>query len=174
MALISIAGIGAFNTLQYIALERTQALNALLLQSSGPLFVAIWSLMLLGIRLTLKQALGLAYPCSACWRSCSGRRSALAAIEFNDGDLLFILALAIFGFYSVMALKRPDIHRMSFLAFTFGCGAAVQIPLVIWEMKVRPLMQIDASEPAGAGLRDGVSLDAGLSVLQSRRAADRR
>lgn len=144
MALISIAGIGAFNTLQYIALERTQALNALLLQSSGPLFVAIWSLMLLGIRLTLKQALGLSVSLLGVLAILlKGDVSALAAIKFNDGDLLFILALAIFGFYSVMALKRPDIHSMSFLAFTFGCGAAVQIPLVIWEMKVRPLMQID-------------------------------
>jgi len=144
MALIAVAGIGAFNTLQYIALERTQALNALLLQSSGPLFVAIWSLMLLGIPLTLKQALGLSVSLLGVLAILlKGDVGALAAIKFNDGDLLFILALAIFGFYSVMSLKRPDIHSMSFLAFTFGCGAFVQIPLVIWEMKVRPLMQID-------------------------------
>jgi len=144
MVLISIAGIGAFNTLQYFALERTNALNILLLQSSGPLFVAIWSLMLLGIPLTLKQALGLSVSLLGVLAILlKGDVGALAAIKFNDGDLLFILALAIFGFYSVMSLKRPDIHSMSFLAFTFGCGAFVQIPLVIWEMKVRPLMQID-------------------------------
>lgn len=144
MLLISITGIGAFNTLQYIALERTQALNALLLQSSGPLFVAIWSLMLLGIRLTLKQALGLLVSLLGVLAILlKGDIGALAAIRFNDGDLLFILALAIFGFYSVMALKRPDIHSLSFLAFTFGCGAVVQIPLVAWEVMARPLMQLD-------------------------------
>jgi drug/metabolite transporter (DMT)-like permease len=144
LLLISITGIGAFNTLQYIALERTQALNALLLQSSGPLFVAIWSLMLLGIRLTLKQALGLLVSLAGVLAILlKGDPGALAAIRFNDGDLLFILALAIFGFYSVMTLKRPDIHGMSFLAFTFGCGAVVQIPFVAWEMMARPLMQLD-------------------------------
>src|SRR3954471_9419578 len=37
MILLSVTGIGAFNTLQYWALEHTQALNTLLLQSAGPL-----------------------------------------------------------------------------------------------------------------------------------------
>src|SRR3954466_16245309 len=59
MIVLSITGIGAFNTLQYWALEHTQALNTLLLQSAGPLFVAVWSLVLLGVRLTLAQACGI-------------------------------------------------------------------------------------------------------------------
>jgi drug/metabolite transporter (DMT)-like permease len=60
MIFLSIIGIAAFNTLQYWALEHTQALNTLLLQSAGPLFVAVWSLILLGVRLTLAQAGGIA------------------------------------------------------------------------------------------------------------------
>src|SRR2546430_12351037 len=60
MIVLSITGIGAFNTLQYWALEHTQALNTLLLQSAGPLFVAMWSLILLGVRLTPAQASGIA------------------------------------------------------------------------------------------------------------------
>src|SRR3954464_15517969 len=59
MIVLSIAGIGAFNTLQYWALEHTEALNTLLLQSAGPLLVAGWSLVLLGVRLTLAQAAGI-------------------------------------------------------------------------------------------------------------------
>src|SRR6201997_2453861 len=56
MIVLSITGIGAFNTLQYWALEHTQALNTLLLQSAAPLVVALWSLILLGVRLTPMQA----------------------------------------------------------------------------------------------------------------------
>ena len=59
MIVLSITGISAFNTLQYWALEHTQALNILLLQSAGPLLVAVWSLILLGVRLTPAQALGI-------------------------------------------------------------------------------------------------------------------
>src|ERR1700750_3092997 len=58
MIVLSVTGIGAFNTMQYWALEHTQALNTLLLQSAGPLVVAVWSLLLLGVRLTLAQAAG--------------------------------------------------------------------------------------------------------------------
>src|SRR5919201_972392 len=58
MIVLSLTGIGAFNTLQYWALEHTQALNTLLLQSAGPLVVAVGSLLLLGVRLTLAQDAG--------------------------------------------------------------------------------------------------------------------
>src|SRR5260370_27803459 len=60
MIVLSVTGIGAFNTLQYWALEHTHALNTLLLQSAGPLFVAMWSLILLVVRLPPAQASGIA------------------------------------------------------------------------------------------------------------------
>ena len=57
--------------------------------------------------------------------------------------MIFTVALAIFGFYSVLTLKRPAIHGLSFAAFTFGCGAACLIPLLIWELLARPAMQLN-------------------------------
>jgi drug/metabolite transporter (DMT)-like permease len=144
MVLLSVTGIGAFNTMQYWALEHTQALNTLLLQSAGPLFVAGWALVLLGIRLTLAQAGGIALSLAGVLVILlHGDLTTLKNIEFNRGDLIFILALAVFGLYSVLSLKRPKIHGLSFVGFTFGCGAAVLIPLLIWEMFTRPLMQLN-------------------------------
>jgi drug/metabolite transporter (DMT)-like permease len=144
MILLSLTGIAAFNALQYWALEYTQALNALLLQSSGPLFVAGWSLVLLGIRLTLAQTLGVAVSLTGVLVILlHGDLTAIAAIDFNRGDLIFTVALLIFGFYSVVSLKRPAIHGLSFVAFTFGCGAACLIPPLILELLWRPAMQFD-------------------------------
>jgi len=146
MIVLSITGIGAFNTLQYWALEHTQALNTLLLQSAGPLVVAVWSLALLGIRLTLAQAAGVLLSMAGVLIILMhGDLTKLSNIEFNHGDLIFLIALAIFGFYSVLSLKRPNIHALSFVAFTFGAGAACLIPLFIWELFARPLMRIDAA-----------------------------
>jgi drug/metabolite transporter (DMT)-like permease len=51
----------------------------------------------------------------------------------------------IFGLYSVLTLKRPEIHGLSFAGFTFGCGAACLIPLLIWELLSRPVMQLDTA-----------------------------
>jgi drug/metabolite transporter (DMT)-like permease len=145
MITLSLTGIGAFNTLQYWALEHTQALNTLLLQSAGPLVVAVWSLILLGVRLTLSQAIGVLLSLTGVLVILMhGDLTALSAIQFNKGDLIFLVAMAIFGFYSVLTLKRPAIHGLSFVAFTFGCGAACLFPLLIWELCSRPIMTVDA------------------------------
>jgi drug/metabolite transporter (DMT)-like permease len=146
MIVISVTGIGAFNTLQYWALEYTQALNTVLLQSAGPLIVAIWSLILLGVRITLAQAFGVVLSLiGVLVILLHGDLTTLTSVEFNKGDIIFMAALVIFGFYSVLSLKRPAIHGLTFAAFTFGCGAACLIPLVIWEMLSRPLMTLNVS-----------------------------
>ena len=138
MIVLSVTGIGAFNTLQYWALEHTQALNTLLLQSAGPLVVAVWSLILLGVRLTLAQAAGVVLSLAGVLVILlHGDLTALKSIEFNKGDIIFTVALVIFGLYSVLSLKRPEIHGLSFVGFTFGCGAACLIPLWIWELYSR-------------------------------------
>jgi drug/metabolite transporter (DMT)-like permease len=146
MIVLSVTGIAAFNTLQYWALEHTQALNTLLLQSAGPLFVAVWSLILLGVRLTLAQAGGIVLSLTGVLVILlHGDLTALKSIEFNEGDIIFTGALAIFGLYSVLSLKRPEIHGLSFVGFTFGCGAACLLPLWIWELLSRPVMQLDTT-----------------------------
>ena len=145
MVLVSVVGISAFNTLQYWALEHTQALNTLLLQSAAPLIVAVWSLILLGVRLTLAQAIGVLLSLTGVLVILlHGDLSALSNIAFNEGDLIFTAAMVVFGLYSVLTLKRPAIHGLSFVAFTFGCGAACLIPLLIWELLTRPVMALDA------------------------------
>src|SRR5215475_7855120 len=107
MILISIVGIGMFNTLQYWALEYTTALNTLLLQSAGPLIVAIWSLILLGVRLTLAQAIGVLLSLfGVLIILMHGDLTALSNISFNRGDLIFLFAMVVFSLYSVLTLKR--------------------------------------------------------------------
>src|SRR4030088_2690980 len=146
MIVLSVTGIGAFNTLQYWALEHTQALNTLLLQSAGPLFVAVWSLILLGVRLTLAQAGGIVLSLTGVLVILlHGDLTALKSIAFNKGDIIFTVALVIFGLYSVLSLKRPEIHGLSFVGFTFGCGAACLVPLWIRELFSRPVVQLDAA-----------------------------
>jgi len=146
MIFLSIIGISAFNSMQYWALEYTTALNTLLLQSAGPLIVAVWSLLLFGVRMTLAQACGVALSLTGVLVILlHGDLTALTSIEFNKGDLIFIVALTIFGLYSVLSLKRPQIHGLSFVAFTFGCGALCLIPLLIVELFTRPVMQLNTA-----------------------------
>jgi drug/metabolite transporter (DMT)-like permease len=145
MILVSITGVAVFNTLQYWALEYTTALNTLLLQSAGPLVVAVWSLVLLGVRLTLAQAIGVLLSLTGVLVILMhGDLTALSNINFNKGDLIFLVAMTIFSLYSVLTLKRPAIHGLSFAAFTFGTSTLFLIPLLIIELLTRPVMALDA------------------------------
>ena len=50
LTILTLTGISAYNTLAYWSLQYTQAINGLLLQSTGPLLVAVWAMLLFGDR----------------------------------------------------------------------------------------------------------------------------
>src|SRR5262245_32268314 len=52
---LALSGIAIYHVLSYYALGKTQAINALLIQSAGPLFIALWGLVLYGTRLSGRQ-----------------------------------------------------------------------------------------------------------------------
>lgn len=134
LTLLSLTGLAGYNAIAYLGLQSTQALNALLIQSSGPLFVALWSLILLGIRLTWPQTIGIGISLLGVLTILSrGQPEILTAIHLNRGDLLVTLGMVVFGIYSVLAMKRPAIHPLAFVAFTSGYGTLLLIPAVIVE-----------------------------------------
>src|SRR6202051_4960639 len=124
MALLALVGFTAYNTMAYYGLQFTTAINGLLLQSIGPLCVALWTFALFGDRLTLRQAGGICVSLTGVIVIiCRGSLAGLIGINFNQDDLWFILALLIYGFYTAMLRKRPLMHPLSFLAAIMGIGA---------------------------------------------------
>src|SRR5271170_3015561 len=90
MVALSATGFALNNALSYWGLQFTQALNALLIQSSGPLFVALWSLVLFGVRLTWAQIAGIVLSFAGVLTIIlHGDLAALAGIQFNKGDVMF-------------------------------------------------------------------------------------
>ncbi|MFZ5733428.1 MAG: DMT family transporter [Pseudomonadota bacterium] len=137
MIVLSATGFAANNALSYAGLQYTEALNALLIQSSGPLFVAMWALVLFGVRLTVGQALGITLSLIGVLTIIlRGDLTALASIKFNIGDLMFAGALLVFGLYSALMPKRPAVHLLSLITFTTGCGALLLLPFLLWEVSI--------------------------------------
>jgi drug/metabolite transporter (DMT)-like permease len=135
MLLLSASGFAYNNAASYLALQYTQALNALLIQSSGPLFVALWALLLFGVRLTLAQLAGILISLTGVLTILlRGDWTALAAIHFNKGDLLFASAVLAFGLYSAVMTRRPVTHPLSLITFTMACGSIMLVPFAAWEM----------------------------------------
>ena len=131
---LSATGFAFNNALSYWALQYTQALNALLIQSSGPLFVALWSLALFGVRLTWAQLAGIVISLAGVLTIIlHGDLSALAGIQFNKGDVMFASAVLAFGLYSALMPRRPKTHPLSLIWFTTGCGALLLLPFSAWE-----------------------------------------
>ena len=145
MAVLSATGFAINNALSYWALQHTQALNALLIQSSGPLFVALWSLLLFGLRLTWAQLAGIAISLAGVLTIVlRGDFAALAAIQFNKGDVMFAAALLVFGLYSALMLRRPKMHQLSLISFSIGGGALLLLPFSIWEFSTGFTLKFDA------------------------------
>jgi drug/metabolite transporter (DMT)-like permease len=134
MLVLSATGFAFNNAISYWARHYTAALNALLIQSSGPLFVALWSLILFGVRLTWAQLAGITISLAGVLIIIlRGDLGTLAGIRFNLGDVMFAGALLAFGLYSALMPRRPVTHQLSLICFTIACGAILLLPLSIWE-----------------------------------------
>jgi drug/metabolite transporter (DMT)-like permease len=145
MLFLSAIGFAYNNAISYWALQYTEALNALLIQSSGPLFVALWSLVLFGVRLTSAQFGGVAISLvGVLVIILRGDLAALAGISFNKGDVMFASSLVSFGLYSALIPRRPKTHQLSFISFTTCCGAMMLVPFSLWELFSGARLQYDA------------------------------
>jgi drug/metabolite transporter (DMT)-like permease len=144
MLVLSATGFAINNALSYWALQYTQALNALLIQSSGPLFVALWSLLLFGVRLTWAQFAGIAISLVGVLTIIlRGDLGALASIEFNKGDVMVAGALLAFGLYAALMPRRPVTHQLSLIAFTTAGGALLLLPFSVWEFSSGVTLKFD-------------------------------
>jgi drug/metabolite transporter (DMT)-like permease len=145
MLFLSLIGFAFNNAISYWAMQYTEALNALLIQSAGPLLVALWSLVLFGVRLTTAQLAGIAISLLGVLTIIlRGDLAALASITFNKGDIMFASSLVAFGLYSALIPRRPRIHQLSFLSFTTCCGAIMLLPAAIWEFSAGSVLKSDA------------------------------
>lgn len=144
MLFLSLVGFAFNNAISYWAMQYTEALNALLIQSSGPLWVALWSLVLFGVQLTGAQLTGIAVSLAGVLIIIlRGDISALASIAFNKGDLMFATSLASFGLYSALIPRRPVIDQLSFISFTTLCGALMLVPGSLWEFATGATLKFD-------------------------------
>ncbi len=134
LALFSATGIAGYNALAYTALNHTEALNSLLIQSTGPLFIAVWCYALWGDRLTLRQLGGILTSLTGVVVIiCRGDLVHLTNLSLNGGDLLVVLSLLVYGCYAAFLRKRPRMSHLSFLAATILGGAALLAPFAAYE-----------------------------------------
>lgn len=143
MLLMSLTGVTLYNTMAYIGLTYTQALNALLMQSTTPVMIALMTFVMFKDRLTGRQLTGIVISMAGVVTIiCRGNLGVLLSVELNQGDLWMLSALAIYALYSALLRKRPKVHPLSFLGVTLLLGAILLTPMFAWELSTgaRPVI----------------------------------
>ena len=134
MLLLALTGFATYNTMSYIGLQYTTALNALLLQSVMPVLVLLWAFALLGERPSGWQTLGVAISLAGVAVIASGGSlETLLHLSFNRGDTWILVALALNAVYGPLLRYRPQVHPMSFIVAAMGLASLMMLPFYVFE-----------------------------------------
>ena len=88
LTVLAITGTSAYNTMAYWGLQYTEAINALLTQSTAPLIIALWTFAMFGDRLTHRQIVGILISLAGVIVIiCRGDIEVLRGVSFNRGDI---------------------------------------------------------------------------------------
>lgn len=134
LVVLAVTGIASYNTLTYIGLHDTTAVNALLLQSAMPLVILLWAFALYRERPGVFQSLGVAVSLlGVAVIAGRGSPAALTALSFNRGDVWVVGAILVYALYTVLLRRRPPVHPLSLLVVLMGIGSAVMLPFYVAE-----------------------------------------
>ncbi len=135
LVVLGVLGVGAYNTLAYVALVHTTATNAALLNSFIPIAIIAIS-WFLGHQARLLESIGVGVSFVGVMVIVSrGDPVVLAGLSLNAGDLWMLAAVLSWALYTLGLKWRPaGLHPMALLATLTMIGLLVLAPLVWVEL----------------------------------------
>jgi drug/metabolite transporter (DMT)-like permease len=122
IVLMGCLGFTVFNALMYLAGHTTTAINMGIIQGAIPVMVMAGSMLFYGTRLTALQVIGvLTTMLGVAMTAARGDLSILTQLAFARGDILMVIACALYAGYTLGLRKRPDLPGLVF----FTCMAIV-------------------------------------------------
>lgn len=130
LLLQSILIVVAGNTLIYVAVEWTTAINAGLVVSAQPAIIVLCAWVLDRESINRVEAAGIAVALAGVIVIITrGDPRTLAGLEFNPGDLVMLVAVTSMALYAVLLRRTPrGISPTSLLAAVTIAGAAMLLP----------------------------------------------
>jgi len=108
LAALVITGVVLFQSLVYLGLRSTTAVNAVLLNCTLPLFMLVCSWVLERERATMGQVVGMLISfAGVAVILVRGELGDLLKLRFYPGDALILLAMPMWGIYSVLLKRWP-------------------------------------------------------------------
>jgi len=172
LALLSLLGVAAFQSLVYYGLKTTTAVNAVLLNSSFPAFMLLCSFAIEREHATRRQVIGMLISLAGILVILSrGELSNLGRLEFHSGDALILLAMPVWGVYSVLLKRRPaELDGLSFLFAISVIGVLLLVPAFAVEAVFAP-PRWPGLEGLAAALYVGLAASVGAFICWNRGVA---
>src|SRR4051812_6534909 len=126
-AALTLTGVVLFQSLVYLGLRSTTTVNAVLLNCTGPLFMLLCSWLLERERATAGQVAGMLISFAGVAVILSrGELADLLGLRFHAGDAWILLAMPIWGVYSVLLKRWPrDLGGTGFLLAMSAAGVPI-------------------------------------------------
>ncbi|MFT3777644.1 MAG: DMT family transporter [Ottowia sp.] len=135
LLLMGTAGFTGFNALFYTAAHHTTAVNLALIQGVIPVLVLLGGALVLRLHVKPLQMLGVAATLAGvAVVAARGQWAALAALDFNVGDVAILLASLLYAGYTLGLRGRPAVPPLVFFAAVAAVAALVSLPLLAAEV----------------------------------------
>ena len=135
VVVLALLSISIYNTLIYQGLTMTTAINSFLINTSRPVIIVLFSLIIFREKITFMMGAGLVLAFAGTGVIIvRGDLSVLQTLELNSGDIWIFVATVAFALYTVLFPKRPDVHPASLLTACVLLGLIFLTPFYVWEM----------------------------------------
>ena len=133
---LALLGDVEFNALWYIGLQTTSAINASLFSGVIPASVVLAAWIMTRETTTVRAVIGMALAFAGlAWIVVQGNPTVLANLELVAGDLVILLAVALWSVYTILLRRLPqELGLPAFMFFMYIVGAIVTAPLYAWEV----------------------------------------
>ena len=127
-------GFASFNALFYIAAYSTTAVNIGIIQGSIPVFVLLGAFLIFRTPVRGLQLVGVvATIVGVVMVATKGDLDRLLGLSFNLGDLLMVIACALYAGYTLALPRRPAVSFLTFFAFLALAAFLAILPMVALE-----------------------------------------
>jgi drug/metabolite transporter (DMT)-like permease len=132
---ISLTGVAAYNSLQYVAVQTSTAVNVTLIAASTPVFALVFGVLFFGERARSAQWVGAGLSIAGVvWVLLRGDPANVTQLNFVRGDLVMIAANTTWAIYTwLLRKRRPKVPFAPFLAAQMVVGTLMIVPLALGE-----------------------------------------
>lgn len=138
LLVLSLSGVVLFQALVYLGLSMTTAINAILLNSSFPVFMILTTWLMGQERVTVRQIVGMLVSLAGVLIILKrGIGADFFSFDFHRGDMIILAAMPAWAIYSAFVRRKPaEINGTELLLAISLIGVVLLLPIYLTEAAI--------------------------------------